>query len=373
MNNSFEDAPSLSTVCLSSFLDETAELRQTVESGGASSNELFKLSYIAELSGDYASRDALDKQNCEEFGERCPSDRFTVKLSGKVVDIAGDPVQGASVSVLSRSDVAPVVTDSKGAYTLSFGVKEMEKLRVAASKRNFSDGVEPLIILQKGRTSYEVSPITISSAISIVTIDTRTKTVSGGSGNEARPDGSFTIRTKNSTYEIPAGAVVRKNGTPYLGEVDVYLYEFTADTAPESLLAVDTFDQVMGYAGDLMKSFGMPYIQFFAPGGEELHVRKSKPMVLTYRIPDMDALRNNEKHLYGNLTDADMELLVEASRGAPYRIDREFLINNRLLRFPAFWVFDREAGVWENVGISVLDVDGTIRTTFYTMNDTRSI
>ena len=64
-----------------------------------------------------------------------------------------------------------------------------------------------------------------------------------------------------------------------------------------------------------------------------------------------------------------MELLVEASRGQPYHIDREFLINNQLLRFPAFWVFDRRRGVWDNIGVSVLDTQGTIRTIFYTIRD----
>jgi hypothetical protein len=134
-------------------------------------------------------------------------------------------------------------------------------------------------------------------------------------------------------------------------------------------MQVDTFDQVMGYAGDLMKTFGMPYIQFFTQDGAELDVLKSKPMVLTYKIADMDALRKNTDQIYEPLTDRDMQLLVEASRGNPYVIDREFLINNQLLRFPAFWVFDRKRGIWDNVGVSVLDTQGTIKTIFYTVRD----
>ena len=113
----------------------------------------------------------------------------------------------------------------------------------------------------------------------------------------------------------------------------------------------------------------MPYIQFFPQDGVELDVLKSKPMVLTYRIADMDALRENIDQIYSPLTEKDMQLLVEASRGQPYVIDREFLINNQLLRFPAFWVFDRKRGVWDNVGVSVLDTQGTITTIFYTVRD----
>jgi hypothetical protein len=126
---------------------------------------------------------------------------------------------------------------------------------------------------------------------------------------------------------------------------------------------------VRGYAGNLMKSFGMPFIQFFAPSGEELHVLKSRAMTLTYSIPDMAALRANTDGIYRALTDADMNVLVRASAGGGYPIDREFLIENQLLQFPAFWVFDHKRGVWDNIGIAVLNTQGTIRTPFYTIRD----
>jgi hypothetical protein len=164
--------------------------------------------------------------------------------------------------------------------------------------------------------------------------------------------------------------VVHRDGTPYTGIFDVYLYEFTRENPPENLMNVDTFDDVRGYAGNIMKSFGMPYIQFFTQGGEELHVLSSNPMRLTYRIADMEALRQNADGIYRPLTEDDMRLLIEASRGQPYRIDREFLIRYQLLNFPAFWVFDRERGVWDNVGVSVLDIHGTIQSVFYTVRDT---
>jgi hypothetical protein len=164
---------------------------------------------------------------------------------------------------------------------------------------------------------------------------------------------------------------VHRDGAPYRGVVDVYLYEFTAETVPQNLTNIDTFDQVMGYAGNLMKSFGMPYIQFFSPDGEELHVMRSTPMVLTYTIADMEALRMNAAQIYGPLTDADMKILVDSSSvGRGYPIDRTFLIEHGLLRFPAFWVFDRKKGVWENIGIKVLDTEGTIQSLFYTINNT---
>lgn len=181
----------------------------------------------------------------------------------------------------------------------------------------------------------------------------------------------FVVRTGQSTYEIPGNAIVHRSGARYKGEVDVYLYEFSQGNIPDSLMQVDTFDDVRGFAGDLMKTFGMPFIQFFTPDGEELHVLSNNPMVLTYKIANMSELRRNTLAIYSPLTNEDMKFLVDVSSKNPeaYPIDREFLISNQLLRFPAFWVYDRRAGVWNSVGISVLDTSGTIKSEFYTIKN----
>jgi len=347
-------------------LEET--LKSKVRSGKATSDDLLRLSYLYELDGRYAERDALNRENCERFNVRCESD-VTLTVSGRVVDGRGTPVSGASVTIVSKPEVRAALTNADGHYSFKTGVKELEKLRIRAIKRNFSDGFTDLIVLTSGVKAMTVGDIMIESPINIVTVDYAKKTVTGA-GNSFAPNGTLTIKTLQSTYEIPSGTIVGKDGKPYTkGPIEVYLYEFTKGNPPESLTNLDTFDQVLGYAGDLMKTFGMPYIQFFTDDGVELDVLKSKPMVLTYKIADMEALRTNQDQIYEPLTEADMQLLVAASIGEPYKIDREFLINNQLLRFPAFWVFDRRRGVWDNVGVSVLDTEGTIRSVFYTVRD----
>lgn len=352
----------------STSLEMQSALQKKVDEKKATSDDLFKLSYIAELAGNYAQRDALNTLNCAQFQTRCKN-TIKISLKGRVVDAHGG-VQGATVTIVSRPDIASTVTDETGAYTLSIYVKEMEKVRIRAGKRNYSEGFTDSVILVQGGSVRRVNDIMLETPLTIVTIDGNKKSVTG-EGNVFHPDGSVTIHTERSTYEIPAKSIVDANGVPYTaGPIEVYLYEFTKGNPPESLLQVDTFDQVIGYAGNLMKSFGMPYIQFFSQkDGKELDVISSNPMVLTYTIADMDALRNNSDHIYRPLTDADMALLVSSSQKGGYPVDRAFLIHNQLLAFPAFWVFDRKRGVWDNVGISVLNTDGTIRTVFYTVKD----
>jgi hypothetical protein len=346
-------------------LDMKNAVLAKVKAGTATSEELFELSYLYELEGDYAGRDRMNAENCTRFKVRCADGAITA--SGRVVDNEGTPIAGATVEIVSRPDVKSVTTDENGIYTIPTGAMKMEKLRFRGIKRNFSDGYADAILVADGVKAISVDDITLESPLKIVTVDFTKKTVTG-EGNSFNAAG-VVVKTPNSTYEIPTGAIVDESGKPYSGPIDIYLYEFTKGNPPESLMQVDTFDAVMGFAGDLMKTFGMPYIQFFTQGGVELHVKKSKPMVLTYRIADMEALRNNHDQIYSELTERDMQLLVEASRGNPYVVDREFLINNQLLRFPAFWVFDRKRGVWDNVGVSVLDTQGTIKTIFYTVRD----
>ncbi len=347
-------------------LDMKNVLLEKMRAGRASSEELFELSYLYELEGNYAKRDRLNQENCTRFRVRCEN-ASEITATGRVVDTNGLPIAGATVEIVSRAGVQPVLSNKDGIYSIPTGAMQMEKLRVRASKRNYSDGYADAILLATGVKTVSIGDIALESPITIVSIDFDDRTVTG-SGNRFTEAG-VVITTSNSIYEIPEGAIVDADGKPYDGPIDIYLYEFTKGNPPESLMQIDTFDDVMGFAGDLMKTFGMPYIQFFTQDGVELHVRESAPMMLTYRIADMEALRANQDQIYEPLTDADMQFLVEASRGGGYPIDREFLINNNLLRFPAFWVFDRKRGVWDNIGVSVLDTQGTIKTIFYTLRD----
>lgn len=344
-----------------------AELQAMRDSGEYTADDLFRLSYLYELEGNYDARDAVRALSCEEFGTQCAGD-VTVSITGSVVSGDGTPVQDAGVSILSRPDVPQTRTDENGTFTFEVSVSELEKLRIGAAKRNFSEGVAALVIASTVKREYTLAPIVVESPIGIVTVDQQAGTITGD-GNMFLPDGSMVIRTPQSTYEIPANGIVRRNGEVYNGVFDVYLYEFTKDTVPESLLLVDTFDDVIGYAGDLMQTFGMPYVQFFAPDGEELHVLERNPMTLTYQIPHMQALFDNADNIYWPLTIADMQRLVDASASSRerYPITREFLIENGLINFPAFWVYDRNAGVWEGVGMRVNNLDGEIESPFYTL------
>ncbi|MDR3150173.1 MAG: hypothetical protein LBU14_00620 [Candidatus Peribacteria bacterium] len=41
------------------------------------------------------------------------------------------------------------------------------------------------------------------------------------------------------------------------------MYQFNKNTNMNTFLENDTFSPIYGYVGNIMKTFGMPYIQFF--------------------------------------------------------------------------------------------------------------
>ena len=352
------------------FNNTQSALETTYSNGTATADQLWELSYMYEMQGEYAKRDAVNAVSCKLYKARCAGE-IPVVLTGTVVDMAGRPVENASVTVLSHPELPATMTNSKGTYVIKLSVLPMEKIRVSAIKRNFTNGVASTIVLGAGRAEYQLDTIVLTSPIIIVTIDTAAHTVTDPK-DTANPDGSFVLHATSSTYEIPAGAIVHASGAPYSGPVDVYLYEFTRDTVPASLITLDTFNSVIGYAGNLMQTLGMPYIQFFAPSGEELAVLKSHPMLLTYKIPGMqDMLDNFYKRPDGPLTDAQLQVILDAStRYAGFPITAQFLSQSQISTFPAFWVLDHEKGVWENQGMRLLDIQGTMQAPFYTIDDT---
>lgn len=349
------------------FAETQGTLEIAYRNGAATADQLWELSYMYELQGDYADRNAVDAADCTQYRQRCDG-TIPVVLNGAVYDEAGNPVQGASVTVLDDTSVAPVLTNDMGEYTIKLSALPLEKLRVSAVKRNYTNGVASAIILNANTTDYTLDPIQLASPILIVTLDTRKHTVSDPS-DTANADGSFVLTDGTSTYDIPAGAIVHDSGTPYEGQLDAYIYEFTRETVPASLVTLDTFDQVKGYAGNLMQSYGMPYIQFFAPSGEELDVVSSNPMLLTFNIPSMPILESPQDP-YGAVTSSELQQLVQASQADPggFPITSAYLLQHAFVNFPPFWVLDRLKGVWQNDGFRLLNASGTIQMPFYTIS-----
>jgi hypothetical protein len=350
------------------YLSIKENLIASLQTGDVSKEELIQLAYIYELEGKYAERDVINKKICTSFNDRC-SDSISVEIMGIVKDIRGWAVQNAEVYVLSERGIKPVLSDENGAYRVSMKVNELQKVRLKITKRGYSDAIVNVTILTKSKKRYHVEDAIINSANNIFTVDTIKKTITGGDNQII--NNSAIINTPQSTYTIPLNIFFDKNGKVFSGQVEAFVYEFTRDTVPMSIMSVDTFDTVRGYAGNLMQTFGMPYIQFFDKDGNVLYVKKSLPIKLVYRMYHMGDLYSGSTNIYEPVTERDVEEMIHFSKNSKeeYPITRQFLIDSQLLKFPAWWIFDQSKGVWDNMGYKLVDSSGTIETIFYTIKD----
>ena len=337
--------------------------RKLLKVGNLSKEELFELAYVYELQGEYKKRDQINARSCKEFNVRCAESK--ISIDGVVTDIEGNTLSDVDIEALGKTGAARTKTNENGEYTLELFVNSLEKIRIKALKHNYSDGIASVLVVTDKKKEYIADDIVLGTPLTSITINQKNKSITGVRNNVTET--GYILDTGNSLYLIPFNAIKYADGRLYTGEVEVVVYEFTEDTVPESLTTVDTFDGTLGFSGDGMKTFGMPYIQFFSPEGEELHVFNDNPMVLRYTLVHMKELRENPYQDMKILSEEDMVFLVTASIAKKeYPIDMQFLTKNNLTNFPAFWVFDRGRGVWDNVGMKVVDTDGTIETVFYT-------
>jgi hypothetical protein len=336
--------------------------------GKATKDELIQLAYIYELEGKYKERDLVNKKLCLYYKIRCVADS-QIEIRGYVKDSRGWAVQNAEISLIGDSSVPSTITNENGAYLIKMGVNELQKIRLKVTKMGYSDGVINIIALYKEQKMYQAETAFITSANYQFTLDTIKKTITG---IDNKIDGNNAIiKTSQSTYTIPFNVFYDKNNNVFSGQVEIVAYEFTRETVPVSIMAVDTFDTVRGYAGNLMQTFGMPYVQFYDKNGNELFVKKSKPIRLVYKMYHMEDLYSGSTKIYAPVTTKEVEEMIAFCKNnkEQYPITREFLIETRLLKFPAWWIFDQSKGVWENEGYKLLDTNGTIETIFYTIKD----
>ena len=382
-------------------------------------NELEVLSYLYALEGDYKKSIAMNRVNCTRNNENCTRD-VEITINGNIKDDNGSPVEGVTVFVLNYADETPTKTNIAGDYSLKIKTNDVDKIRIRAIKQGYSDGFQDFYVVTNGANQVRERDFVITKAHGLAQINTNTKTAVGTKDSEWKilaknlqtnvleesidtvdktteedileeaeedintvkkttkkgvleesidtinkttetsaryENGKFIIETDISSYIIPDGSIMTKEGLPYRGNATIYLYEFDKSSNIENMLRSDATDELKLFIGTILKTYGMPFIQFYSEENEELFVDKSNPLSLTSQIAEMEALMTGSDKIYEPLTITDMEKLVAESALQPngYPINRQYLIDNNLLRFPAWWILDRNRGMWDSVPVDVLN------------------
>ena len=327
--------------------------------------------YIYWLEGNYEKNKEIIKNNCKYFNIQCTKDTEII-LKWIVLNTEKKPIKNATVEVLSDNTVTKVLTNEKWNYQFKFNTHNLSKVRIKASKIGYSEWIIPLNIVGSKKQEHKNLDFVLTAPTKVVTLNNLDKTFIGDDVSVV--GNNFIVKTFWSNYKIPFNSFVKKDWTSFNWEVDVFLFEFdkTSWDILNTLARNDIFDEVAWYAGNIMKTFGMPFILLKTKDWESIHILKTNPVVLQNQISEMNALKTNQDGIYRELTKEDMQYLFDKSNELWwYPITKKLLVDPEklMVHFPAFWIFDQKRGVWENIWVRLLDKKWLIETVFYTVND----
>ena len=262
-------------------------------------------------------------------------------------------------------------------------------VRMRAIASGYSDAFKDFYIVSDTKNQSRIRDFKLSKAHGVVRFNTEGRSVPSkptlqaslveqdilldsveGIATAQYKDDSLILTTNLTEYTIPLDGFVRSSGTKYQGKLSAYVYEFNKESNIEDLLRVDASDGEGNFFGSMLKTFGMPFIQFYDEAGAEVFIDRSNPMVIVSQIAEMDALKQGGDSVYDALTDEHIQQLLDYSNKskAMYPITREYLIQNNLVMFPQWWVLDRLKGKWKAEPFVLLDMGGLVKTIFYSID-----
>lgn len=323
------------------------------------------ISYLYDLRWDYDKANQNRTDTCLENKITCDK-KNKFRIYWKVLDDNNEPLSWVEISFLNNeTDFS--ISNSEGEYSISLEYYPFSHLRFKAQKNWYSDWFKA-ISFNNSNGEWEKNENLNFHLNKAHYVENKNK-------NETivkNWNKYFEFKTLQSFYLVPSNHLYYKDWDIWRGEnIDVYMYEFKKSDNTSDLIQVDTFDDISGFVWNLMKTFWMPYIQFFdAKTNKELFVYKSNPMILQNNIYHMQELYDNYDGIYEAITKEDMEyLLMYSNEKGWYPIDFDFLTKNNFLRWPAWWALDRRKWIWESIPSKVLSVNWLIETEFYSIND----
>lgn len=287
-----------------------------------------------------------------------------VTITWVVSDKNWNAIEWVKVTLLNNNKKF-VYTDKDWKYEFKFKSYPLSHLRVRVTKEWYADWYFSIYLDRSLDPSWEMKVeenLVLESADNSIIIDfnkyDKTK--------EFMWKKYFIVESSQSTYYVPYDLYYFNLDKFEWDKIKVYLYEFTKWDNIDNLVEVDTFSPVYWYVWNLMKTFWMPYIQFFDMNWEEIFIKEENPMLLTNKIYHMKELYENYDKIYEAITTWDMEFLVKKSEEEWwFPITYDWLIENNFLRWPVWWTLDRKRWTWLDVPHRVVDTSWVVQLKFY--------
>lgn len=322
------------------------------------------LAYLYDFVWDYDNSKKTREKICKEYSV-CEKDYTTLTVKWKILDWDNNPISWAKVELLNDRSISTTSTKN-WEYELKFSFSSLSHLRFKTSILWYSDGFSNYSLNQKFNYPKNIEiNFVIHKYHDKISINKQNST-------EFEKWKYYLIQTEWSKYFIPKDWLYYFDWEKYTkNDFEVYMYQFTKWSNMSNLLENDTFEPVFWYVWNIMKTFWMPYIQFFdKETKQELFIKSSNPMILQNQIYHMQELYDNYDKIYEAVTKEDMEVLYKYSQENDwYPIDFDYLTKNNFLRWPARWSLDRKTWIWSNVWQKLLDKNGLVELPFYSIKD----
>jgi len=326
------------------------------------SKDYEKLSFLNSYSWDYKKSNFYRDMACKKDNSICKN-KVSFSFTWKVLDDKWNPIENAIVELLNDISIS-TKTNSKWEYELKFETYSLERLRIRAYSENTSDWFFAYsTVFDEVKTQNEKADFTLHTPNKVLKL-----------WNDDLENWYYNFSTDFTQYKIDKESIIDKSWKHYNWNIKVYLYEFNKSTNMGNYMNNDTFDSVYWYVWNIMKTFWMPYIQIFnLSTNEELYIKKDLPAKLTVQVQNMKELYENHDKIYEAITAKDMQFLLDSTdkicwiKENCYPINRQWLIDNEFVKWPAWWVLNRTKWTWENVWAKILDTKWKFETIFYSV------
>lgn len=278
---------------------------------GSDINSKMNRSYLQSFMGDYQNANRTRDELCSYNPATCPQSDIELKINTPLDAKTGEAIGKTNIYVNARK----IDTSTKPKFYNNM----VHRIRV--EKEWYLDTYGLLNAIPGGYNKLDADP-------KMKKAELHTSTPASQSTKQ---------KVTNFEYSVPANAFTDMAGNPVTGNVDIYYFSLDQWDQGLSVFQLSTFYADGTLAGHSMFTFGMPIVTAYQNG---LPLKIRSPIEWSGAIlgvtPEMD-LQNVPKNVW-----------LWAKELLKYKI-------------PPFWSLNREAGIWTESKMMILDTKGTYR------------
>jgi len=336
-------------------------------------DEKDRLLYGYTLLAEYEKASELDEEICADASKSCP-ERVDLIIKGQVKDAEGNPLSGVTLSVLNYDK--DFVSDPLGMLNATVSVRSPDKVRVRLSKRGYSDAFwDQNVITAFGEPGRMDFSVILEKPLGVLKLNFGASNLealeSSGAVTSELIDGDLKVVLEDKfSFYLSPDSVFSDEGMPYKGLVDLELFYFSnQNQRVGSFSRLDMISNEHDVFDQVVEVFGMPYLKFTGEDGQRLAILKKKPIIIEGFLLNYVG----EKGLPAFFTRSEWEKMYDYGNTAKEVLPIDWSVTEKLLgstkdkgAFGLFWNLRQDAGVWTSSKFQIVNMQGDIKTQFYT-------